>query len=169
MKKGFSFIELMIAIAIVALLTAIGMTAFNSAKKRARDTRRKSDLETVRSALEMYRADNDEYPDCGASWVRVDGDPECLTTTLVDTGYLDSLPRDPKSSGTNNGPCYKVNPRAYRYTYFGNGGSSYFVATLMELSGSKDDSPCDDIADFWPTCSGTGYDSEDYCYAKTDP
>ena len=60
MKKrfGFTLIELLVTISIISVLTAIGLANFAVSQKRARDARRQADLESVRSALEIYRADN---------------------------------------------------------------------------------------------------------------
>ncbi len=109
MKKGFSLMELLVAISIIAILTAVGVVSYGSINKRSRDVRRKSDLEQIRSALELYRADNGFYPAaCGASW----SDISCLKTALVDASYLSNLPTDPK------GASYRFkasNPSAGQY------------------------------------------------------
>ena len=88
MKKGFTLIELLVVVTIIALLTAIGMVTYASAQRRSRDGKRKADLETIRSALEMYRVDNvdGEYPDTNYSG---------LSTAL--SGYINVMPLDPKT------------------------------------------------------------------------
>lgn len=84
MKKGFTLVELLVVATIIAILAGIGITSYSSLSKQSRDARRKSDLQTVRSALEFYRSDNDYYP--GA------------LTTLVPSKYLNSVPKDPKTN-----------------------------------------------------------------------
>ncbi len=61
--KGFTLIELMVSVAIIAMLTAIAMVSFSGANKKARDGRRKSDLEKMRISLEMYRQEAGHYPE----------------------------------------------------------------------------------------------------------
>jgi general secretion pathway protein G len=61
-RSGFTIIELLVVVAIIALLTTIGLISFNQTNKRARDGKRKADLEQVRSALVLYRTDNGAYP-----------------------------------------------------------------------------------------------------------
>lgn len=63
-KKGFTLIELLITVAIIGILVGIVIAVLNPAhfRAKARDGRRKSDLEQIRSALEMYRTDNNTYP-----------------------------------------------------------------------------------------------------------
>jgi len=58
-KKGFTLVELMIVIAILAILAAIVIFALNPAElfRRARDSQRMSDLRVLSSAISYYLAD----------------------------------------------------------------------------------------------------------------
>ena len=60
-KKGFTLIELMIAISIVAVLATIGMVMYSSTQSTARDAKRKGDLEDIKSALFLYKAANGSF------------------------------------------------------------------------------------------------------------
>jgi prepilin-type N-terminal cleavage/methylation domain-containing protein len=51
-QGGFTLIELMIVIAIIAILATLGVTNFSSALRRARDAKRQSDIVAVQKALE---------------------------------------------------------------------------------------------------------------------
>jgi hypothetical protein len=58
-----------------------------------------SDIEQLRSALEMYRADHGGYPSLGSAYVYDTGMGafnSTLNTDLVGNGYMQKLPRDPK-------------------------------------------------------------------------
>ena len=61
-KKGFTLIELLTVIAIIGILASIIIVNVSTAMKRGRDARRKEDMETLRTALEMYYEKNLEYP-----------------------------------------------------------------------------------------------------------
>jgi len=62
-QNGFTLIELLVTITIIGVLAAIGLTSYATATQKARNSRRAADIQQLRSALEMYRTDNGEYPD----------------------------------------------------------------------------------------------------------
>jgi len=96
-QKGFTLMEILVAISIIAILTAAGIVSFSGINQRSRDARRKSDIEQVRSALEMYRTTNGYYPDVSASLTFVALSE--LEDTLVPT-YLPEIPVEPKDPTT---------------------------------------------------------------------
>lgn len=55
-NKGFTLIELLVVVAIIAILSTIGLTLFNGAQQNARDARRKSDIDAIAAALEGKRS-----------------------------------------------------------------------------------------------------------------
>ena len=61
-KSGFSLVELLIVFSLMGVLLSISLAALGSTRKSARDSKRKADLEQIRSALEMYRTDVGIYP-----------------------------------------------------------------------------------------------------------
>ncbi len=66
MKKAFTLIELLIVVAIIAILAAIAVPNFLEAQTRAKNSRVMGDLRTVATALETYKIDNNRYPPRGA-------------------------------------------------------------------------------------------------------
>lgn len=67
-RTGFTLIELLVVISIIGILSAIGMTAFTNAQKKARDATRMGDMKAYQSAYEQYYSVNgtNAYgPDCG--------------------------------------------------------------------------------------------------------
>lgn len=61
-KSGFTLIELLVVIAIIGLLSTLSIIALNSARARARDAKRISDVKQMQVALEMYYNENNAYP-----------------------------------------------------------------------------------------------------------
>jgi prepilin-type N-terminal cleavage/methylation domain-containing protein len=60
--KGFTIVELLIVIVVIAILAAITIVAFNGIQTRARDSSRESSVVALQKALELYNAENDMYP-----------------------------------------------------------------------------------------------------------
>lgn len=90
-SAGFTLLEVLVSATIIAVMTAVGMVSYSSVNKRSRDVKREADLEQIRSALEMYRADNGEYPDTGAGSMT---DAQNLGSVLVPV-YAPAIPEDP--------------------------------------------------------------------------
>ena len=91
--KAFTLIELLIVISIIGLLTAMSIFALQGARESARDSRRKADLESIRSALEIYRADCGIYPSTLGS--QITG----VACSPVNTNvYMEEVPRDPQGA-----------------------------------------------------------------------
>lgn len=61
-RKGFTLIELVIVISIIAILSTMAFFGFSKAQASARDASRSQSMNGVRSALERYYADNNSYP-----------------------------------------------------------------------------------------------------------
>jgi prepilin-type N-terminal cleavage/methylation domain-containing protein len=60
--KAFTLIELLIVVAIIGILAAIAVPNFLNAQLRAKIARVEGDLRAMKTAIEMYRADNSGYP-----------------------------------------------------------------------------------------------------------
>lgn len=114
-SSGFSLVELLVVATIIIVLTTIGLVSFQSAGRNSRDAKRKADLETVRQALVLYRADLGNYP-TGSNY-------GTMTNTLIGLDYLTSpAPADPKN----------VSPNVYSYSSAA--GASFCVCATMENS-----------------------------------
>lgn len=62
MRKAFTLIELLIVVAIIAILAAIAVPNFLEAQTRAKVSRAKADIRTLATALESYAVDTNAYP-----------------------------------------------------------------------------------------------------------
>jgi len=100
-NEGFTLIEILVAATIIAILSVIGVVSYTRINMRSRDAKRISDLEQVRSALEMYRTDKTYYPDTGTGFNQL----SVLDSELVPT-YAPSMPTDPKSTSQTLVPYY---------------------------------------------------------------
>ncbi|MCM8787805.1 MAG: prepilin-type N-terminal cleavage/methylation domain-containing protein [Candidatus Omnitrophica bacterium] len=91
-KKGFTFVEILVVVTIIGVLTTVGAVSYRSANVKSRDGKRKADLEQIRAALEMCRTDTGSYP----SGLSFGGSLTCGGNT-----YLNPIPQDPLSPNYN--------------------------------------------------------------------
>ncbi len=118
-SRGFTIVELLIVIIIIAILAAITIVAYTGIQQRARDSQRKTHVQAIVKALELYYIDNGRYPSGSGSttinnaWsTTADASWSNLATAL--SPYLATLPADPISTPNAN-PQFSV---GYNYAYF---------------------------------------------------
>ena len=62
LQKGFTIVELLIVIVVIGILAALVLNTFSGVQRRARDTERQTDINSVATQLEVYYNDNGFYP-----------------------------------------------------------------------------------------------------------
>lgn len=101
LKKGFTLIELLIVITISTLLLAGSILSYTNLSRNSRDTRRKGDIEQIRSGLELYRSTNTNgsYPTSAAAYINCNYNGAINEVIGGNTNtYLARVPKDPKCS-----------------------------------------------------------------------
>lgn len=93
---AFTLIELLIVVAIIAILAAIAVPNFLEAQTRSKVSRAKADLRTIATALEAYHVDHDGYPPNPDPNVEFNVTPFQITTPVA---YITSRPVDPFKIG----------------------------------------------------------------------
>lgn len=132
LKKGFTLIELLVVIAIIGILTAVVTTNLVGARERARDARRKGDLQAIGQALRIYYTDYQTYPTstggaingCDPSHVSACSWGSSFST--ASSTYAGLLPVDPISTSAA--------PVSYFYHYGSSGNSFALIAKLENES-----------------------------------
>lgn len=128
--RGFTLVELLIVVAIIALLASIVLANLNKSREKANIANKQETLNSIRTALELYRIDDaknnggiGEYPlqdevegagygilwrDCGAESERNQTTNSngivstSLMQELVDGGYLPQIPSEPSTNNVNS-------------------------------------------------------------------
>ena len=80
-EAGFTMIELMIVMAIMAVLTTLAVMSYTVTVKHAREAVLREDLQVMRTAIQSYTMDKEKAPQS--------------LDDLVQSGYIRSLPVDP--------------------------------------------------------------------------
>jgi prepilin-type N-terminal cleavage/methylation domain-containing protein len=135
-KRGFTLVELMVAISILALLSAIGIVFYGQAELSARDSKRQQDIREIQNALEQYYTLNRAFPNLAANG----------TTAANLYATAGNWPVNFFQSG-----AVPVNPRdSAHYTYYNCAAPArYVVCAQLEACDNK--------------CNRTNFTSFDAC------
>jgi len=156
-KKGFTLIELLVVIAIIGLLSTLAVVSLNSARGKARDARRMSDLKQISTAMELYASENEDYPEHAAgacvagqtgAVAPVDGGGTELEDLCTGDGmgitdgtnvFLAQIPTDPSSGQTyeyaGDNTTYCIHATLEDGTYFKCISGSCFATTADLCNG----------------------------------
>lgn len=131
LNKGFTLVELLVVIAIIGILATVVLVSLNSARLKARDARRITDIRQMSLALENYYDDQSSpaYPtDIGA----------------LDPNYLTVVPKDPQ---TNVAYIYNTNscsPANQKYVLGATLENANHAALSNDLDGTQCNQGCND-------------------------
>jgi len=96
-QRGFTLIEIMVVVAIIAILGATVVPLIMDRPNEARVVRANNDIATLGAALDLYKLDNFTYPTTDQGLMALvekpSGDPE--PANWKDGGYIKKLPKDP--------------------------------------------------------------------------
>ena len=118
-RNGFSLVELMVVLFIIALLAAIVAINVIPAGDKGRVVKAKADIAALSQAMEMYRLDQSAYPGTGEGLAALRTAPANLTMpqNYRAGGYVKEIPNDPWG-------------RPYQYQVPGRDGRAFDVFSL---------------------------------------
>jgi prepilin-type N-terminal cleavage/methylation domain-containing protein len=134
-SKGFTLVELMVVVSVLAVLSTILYANFSQARAQSRDAERKSDLRNIQSALELYKQKYGRYPagcNGAGAWSGELGSGvgyRCSSGSgayIVSPGgsypalspeFIPTLPTDPKLNGNGSGYMYVSNADGSVYKF----------------------------------------------------
>ncbi|MDP8260244.1 MAG: prepilin-type N-terminal cleavage/methylation domain-containing protein [Candidatus Gygaella obscura] len=120
-RKAFTLIEILVVVSILAILAIMIIPNFIGFDAEARVVTTKSNLETLRTRISLFRAKEGRYP---ASL------GELITTIYYDAGiqraYLNKLPAE-LISDKNGNSTYDDRPSNVAPSFLNNGGWVYFT------------------------------------------
>ncbi|MEQ8819619.1 MAG: prepilin-type N-terminal cleavage/methylation domain-containing protein, partial [Sumerlaeia bacterium] len=92
--RAFTLIELLITVAIIAILAAIAVPNFLEAQTRAKVSRVKNDLRTLATSIEAYTVDNNRPPYDGEPGTDHYGWASIFAQVTTPVAYLTTIPTD---------------------------------------------------------------------------
>lgn len=126
-KNGFTLIELLVVVSIIGILVGLSVFGIQGAREVARDSKRKTDLELIKSGIEIYKSDCNGYPvGNGDPSVVLDSSGQGLignglsASCAITNTYISQLPLDPSFPNRN-------------YRYFSD-GTTYEICASLEQS-----------------------------------
>ena len=137
-RSGFTIVELLIVIVVIAILAAISIIAYTGIQGRAKDTQRLQDMSTIVRALEAYKIVNGRYPsqvgtpDAGGWEITSDGTSATNFLSILKSNQtgITTVPVDPTNSTVSGtvgsgfrSPHRSFNNWVYFYAYYAAGTS----------------------------------------------
>ena len=151
-KSGFTIVELLIVIVVIAILAAISVVTYTGIQQRARDSQRKSDLDYIAKALENNyllhgaytqpeilctdSSNGEQNTGCSQTYANYgDWAPNSNLHTLVNNDrFITTLPKDP------------INDTTYYYSYepwnagqggYSAAGQAFDLCARLETTGAN--------------------------------
>jgi prepilin-type N-terminal cleavage/methylation domain-containing protein len=130
LRKGFTLIEILIVVAIIAILASVVLVGLGPTQSAGRDARRVSDLQEIQNGLELYYSKCGFYPGSATCTAGLPTGWAGLQDALTGAGIgVNTVPNDPTS-----GKTYDFGTD---YTASTDQGTTYIVeATLENASGT---------------------------------
>ena len=115
MKKGFTLVELLIVMAVIAILIGIAIPSFRGMQQEAWRTQAEGDVRVLKIAAESYYKNNGSYPVIGLTWQ--------TTLTGATPAIIEAVLNDPfAATGTSYVYALSDNGRYYVINSVGPGG-----------------------------------------------
>lgn len=123
-RRGFTLIEVLLVVAIIAILAGIVILAINPSKQLgdSRNAQRTFDVNTILNAVYQYSVDNNTIPSTittTSTEICKTGASNCsglidLSVLSTNAKYLVAIPKDPQCSANcaANGTGYKISKDA---------------------------------------------------------
>ena len=129
LSRGFTLIEIMIVVAIVAILAAIAMPAYSDYVTRGKVLDATNGLQSVRTQLEQYYQDNRSYQNANASITSPCSNVSTLTSSIKDFVFTCTAPTTTTYTITATGSATDGNTKGFTYTLDQNGTATTTVPT----------------------------------------
>lgn len=145
-NKGFTLLELLVAISIITLLSSVLLAAWTTAREKAQDARRLTELKQLKIAIELYHNSTGHYPRESEGANGRIGEGAGIDSMIAQ--YMTSVPHDPSGPGHDT----------YYYYYDGDAtcGGSEDVAVVFAFNMAQQTGNGDEYCTVWGGEGGSG-------------
>ena len=123
-QAGFTLIELMVVVVIIAILAGLVIPRFMGETDKAKQAKAKMQIESLESALKMYKLDNGSYPTT-----------EQGLKGLVETPTVGNLPKNWRQGGYLEKGKVPKDPWDHEYVYVSPGSHGDFDLSSLGADG----------------------------------
>ena len=122
-RSGFTLVEVIIAVSVIAILSAVSVFSFTAVQRQSRDNQRAAKATLIVESLEKYYEKNGEYPPCPAV---TDTAVNVVTDTLIGVDKAVFLTPQEKTNTTNSIRCTDLTTLTQPdfFGYVGDGSSN---------------------------------------------
>lgn len=117
-RRGFTLIEMLVVVAVAAMILSGVLVSLQQSRAKARDATREQHIKTLQNALALHANLMGSYPVYDGLLTGSD----TASTQLKSSDSLPQMPLDPLNSGT------------YRYSYASSDGSTYTLTYYLETN-----------------------------------
>lgn len=117
-NRGFTVLELLVVVAIIGILAAVTLALLSDTRARSRDAKRLSDMREIEKAINLYYAENGNFP-VEETEITITGEDD-LSGVLEGASLISEVPADPLHDSYT-----------YRYQSF-NSGSDFTLTFCLE-------------------------------------
>ena len=101
-RKGFTILEMIVSLAVIAMILAVVLNGLAGTRAKSHDTKRVEDIKQLQNGLQLYYNDNRSYP-------------ATLDPDLLVPSYMKAMPKDPTTNQNYLYAVFLINGRCTNY------------------------------------------------------
>lgn len=153
-KNGFTIVELLIVIVVIAILASVTVVTFNGTQQRATFSKYQTELKSIVKALELYKTEHDTYPpsidrpDCDYDWCGWDQATGEAFIVGLSPRYIERIPQMDPALPKADSFLYRANASQTEYQLIRYRGITVGDLPIVEMENNPLYSTLEDDNDY---------------------